>query len=123
MSSRLSKNCFQVVGCLPFSQLVEKVKYNATLTKFFATQLKRDKVTIACIYFTISTDILVEATCMPNHGETWFKNQDLALQNYQPYLIRHHQQYMKNIFIVGHLLEKYTPLMKIIMKYSTSKVR
>ena len=64
-----SKHFFQAVWCFPFCELVEKVKYNATLTKLFSTQLKRDKVTIAGVNFTISIDIVVEATSIPNHGE------------------------------------------------------
>ena len=70
---------------------------------------------IAGVNFTQSTDLLAEAMGIPNHGEKWFKNQDLDIQNYKPYLRRHYQQHMKNICPVGHLLEKYTPLMKIIM--------
>ena len=69
MSSPLSKHCFQGVGCFPFCEKVERVKYNATLTKSISTQLKRKKVTISGITFTISNDVVVEATGIPNHGE------------------------------------------------------
>ena len=115
-ASPLSKQYLQRVRCLPFCEKVKRVKYHARLTKLFATQLKKDKVMIAGVKFTISTDVIVEAIGIPSHGDKWFKNQDLEIQNYKPYLRRHYQQHMKKIFLVGNLLEKYTPLMKIIMK-------
>lgn len=69
ISTPFSKNFFQAVVCLPFCQLIEKIRYNATLTKLLGTQIKMEKIKIAGVYFTISADIVAKATSMPNHGE------------------------------------------------------
>ena len=46
ISSPLSKQFFQNVGCMRFCEQVQIVKYHVKLTSLFATNLKRDKVII-----------------------------------------------------------------------------
>lgn len=98
MSSQLSKLCFENANCLGFCELVQKVKYHAKLTSLFATHLRRDKVIIVGVTFTISTKIIVEAIEIPNNGEKWFKNQDLDLQNYRPFIKGHYIHIIKKVF-------------------------
>lgn len=56
---------------------------------------------------------------IPNSREIQFKREDLDLQNYKMYLKAQYKATPTYIFPFRHLLERYTPLMKIIMKYFT----
>ena len=52
-------------------------------------------------------------------GEKWFKQVSLDLSHYHPFLKPRYQADCKTIFPFSHLLERYAPLMKVIMKYFT----
>jgi hypothetical protein len=111
------------VGCLGFCELVQQVQSDAKLTTPFATNLRDSKVTIPGITFTISTEAIVEATDIPNSGEKWFKNLDPDTQHYRPFFKGDYKEGIKKVFPFGQLLEKYAPLMKIIMKYFSCEGR
>jgi hypothetical protein len=68
MASPFTKKSFEDVGCLGFCERIQEVCFNAKLTSLFATNFKKDKTTIAGIEFTISTDSIIVATGIPNHG-------------------------------------------------------
>lgn len=111
------------VVCLGFCELVQLVQFDAKLTTLFATNIRDSKVTIAGITFTISIKAIVEATGIPNNSEKWFKNLDLDTQHYRPFFKGDYKEGIKKIFPFGQLLEKYAPLMKIIMKYFSCEGR
>ena len=56
-------------------------------------------------------------------GEKWFKHVSLDLNHYQPFLKPRYQADCKTIFPFSHILERYAPLMKVIMKYFTCEGR
>ena len=56
-------------------------------------------------------------------GEKWFKQVSLDLSHYQPFLKPRYQADCKTIFPFSHLLERYAPLTKVIMKYFTCEGR
>jgi len=99
------------------------VQYHPELTKLFVTNLKKGQVTIAGVTFTISIDIRSPTIGIPNMGEKWFKIQELDAQLYQSYLKAPYKDNIKKIFPFGQLLDKFSPLMKIIMKYFTYEGR
>ena len=73
MSSSLAKKCFQNVGCIGFCEQLQQVKYHAKLPSLFATNLRIDKVTIAGVSFTISTEAIDTTTWIPKSREFFFK--------------------------------------------------
>lgn len=119
VSSPLSKQCFENVGCFGFCELVQRVKYYANLTSLFPTHLRKDKVTIAGVSFTISTEFIAIAIGIPNNGKKYSKSQDLDLQNYQPFIKVHYKHNIMKVFPFGKLLEIFYPAMRVIMKYFT----
>lgn len=123
MSSPLAIKCFQHLGCFEFCELVQKVQYHLELTILFVTNLKKGQVTIVGVTFTMSTDIIEATTWIPKMGEKWFKTQELDAQLYQPYLKAPYKDIIKKIFPFGQLLDRFSPLMKIIMNYFTCEDR
>jgi hypothetical protein len=123
MASPFIKKSFEDVGCLGFCERIQEVGCHAKLTSLFATNFKKDKTTIVGIDFTISTDAISIATGIPNHGEIWFKGMDLDIENYKIFLKPHYKNNPTHIFPFRQLLDRYAPLMKMIMKYFTCEGR
>ena len=63
------------------------------------------------------------ATEIPSVGEMWFKHANLDLSYYETFLKPRYKDDFKSIFPFSHLLERYVPLMRVIMKYFTSEGR
>lgn len=78
---------------------------------------------IVGVIFTISIEIIAAATRVPNKGEIWIKNLDLGLQNYKPFIKGHYRHNIKKVFPFAQPLEKFAPLMRVIMKYFTCEGR
>ena len=119
MSSPFLKKSFQDVGCLAFFPKVEELGFHDKFTSTFSTRLRKDKVTIAGVVFTLSKDTISTTTGIPNNEEFWFKSRDLDLDSYKMYLKLAYKASPTHIFPFRQLLEKYAPLMKLIMKYFT----
>ena len=79
--------------------------YHAKLTSLFATNLRRDKVTIAEAKFIISSETIAATTGIPNSGEKWFKNSDLDTSNYRAFIKIQFKEAPKSIFPFGLFLE------------------
>jgi len=107
------------MGCFDFCEMIQRVQSHPVLTRVFISNIKDNKVTLAGVTFTISSVIIVAATGISNVGENWFKAQNLDDQYYQPYLKPRYRNERKKLFPFSHLLDKYAPMMKIIMKYFT----
>lgn len=110
---------FKNVGCLGFCDRIQEVGCHLRLTSLFANNFRRDKVNIAGVDFTISGDAISIAIGIPNHGEIWFKGMDLDNNNYKAFLKASYNNDPKHIFPFRHLLDRYGPLRKMIMKYFT----
>ena len=65
----------------------------------------------------MSTNAIVAATGIPSMGERWFKQEKLDMSYFEPYLKPRYKDHNKSIFPFSHLLERYVPIMRIIMKY------
>ena len=102
---------------------MQEVGYNHDLTSLFALNFKRDHVTIAGVNFMVSAEIISSATTILNEGEIWFKGMGLDLEHYNFFLKPQYKQSHSHIFPSKQLLDKYNPLMKIIMKYFTCEGR
>ena len=52
-------------------------------------------------------------------GEKWFKQENLDMSYFEPYVKPRYKDHHKSFFHFSHLLDRYEPMMKIIMKYFT----
>ena len=119
ISSPFITKCFEDVNCLGFCQRVEEVGYHEELTDLFAANLKGEKATIAGIDFTFSVAAISLATGIPNHGEYWFKGMNLDLEQYKSFIKSQYKETHTHILPFRYLLERYAPLMKVVMKLFT----
>jgi len=103
--------------------MVQRVQSHLLLTRVFLSNLKDNQVTLSGETFTISSTIIVDATGIPNVRERWFKAQNLDHNYYEPYLKPRYRNERKRFFPFSHLLDTYSPMMKIIMKYFTCEGR
>jgi len=115
-SSSFIRKSFEDAGCLTFCKRIEQLKFHDQLNSAFSTKLRKDKVTIAGVEFTVSRKIISTTTGIPNTGEIWFKKEDIDIQNYTMYLKAPYKTTPKHVFPFRHLQERYDPLMKFIMK-------
>lgn len=114
---------FQEVGCLDFCEKLQRVKSHPELTRIFILNLHNHQVHLVGVNFELSTHTISMATRIPCMGEKWFKHVNLDLRHYHPFFKPRYQAHCKTIFPFAHLLERYAPLMKVIIKYFTCEGR
>ena len=93
------------------------------LTRLFMIKLHNKQFGLAGVNFELSTDAIVNATGIPSVGEKWFKQANLEKSYYEPYLKPRYKDKNKFILPFSHLLDRYAPMMRIIMKYFTCEGR
>ena len=114
---------FHEVGCLDFCQKVQEVKNFSPLTHLCALRFQSKDFQIADLDFNFSSRSVSKATKIPYHGEKWFKQTHLDLDDYKPFIKPEHRDTCTAIFPFSYLLASYAPLMKVIMKYFTCEGR
>lgn len=77
---------------------------------------------ISSIEFILSMEVISTTIGIPNIGETWLKKRDIDLQSYKMYLKPPYKTTPKHVFPFRYLLDRYAPLMRLIMKYFTCEV-
>lgn len=122
-ASEFIRKSFEQAGCLGFCQKVQEVGYHHDLTSLFTTSFKKDRAIIAGVKFPVSAEVIALATTIPNQGEIWFKGMDLYLEHYKMFLKPQYKECPSHIFPGKKFLDKYNPLMNIIMKYFTCEGR
>ena len=89
------------------------------LTRLFIINLHDKQFNLARVTFELSTDAISNATCIPSVGEKWLKKANLDMSYFEPYLKPKYKDHNKSIFHFSHFLDRYAPMMRIIMKYFT----
>ena len=118
LASPLIVTCFKHVACYEFCEKIRRVQHHPMLTRIFISRLHDNEVTLAGVTFTLSTAIISTAIRIPNVGEKWFKKGNLKKQDFEFFLKPRHQNQTKMFFPFSHLLDRYAPMMNIIiMKY------
>ena len=87
------------------------------LSRVFISNLIDNQVTLAGLTFSVSTYVIAAATWIPNMGEKWFKSKDLEDKYYEPFIKPRYRNERRRFFPFNYLLDRYAPMMKIIMKY------
>ena len=122
-SSPMIFKCFQNVGCFQFCEKVKQVQSHLELTRLFVLNPHNKQANLAGVDFELSSDTIAQATGLPDVGEKWFKRENLDMSFYEPFLKPRYKEGCKTIFPFSHLLERYAPVMKVIMKYFTCEGR
>ena len=123
MASPLTVSYFKHVGCFEFYEKVQQVQNHPELTRLFIINLHENQVNLARVTFEMSTDAIAAATGISSVGEKWFKQANLDMSYFKPYLKPRYKDHRKSIFPFSHLLDRYAPMMRIIMKYFTCEGR
>ena len=56
------------------------------LTRIFIINLQDKQVNLAGVTFELSSDVIANATGIPSVGEKWFKQANLDMSYYEPFL-------------------------------------
>ena len=115
--------CFQNVGCFQFCEKVKKVQNHQELIRIFILNLHNKQSSLAGIDFELLVDAISSATGIPDVGEKWFKREKLDMRYYEPFIKPRYKECCKTILPFSHSLDRYAPLMKVIMKYFTCEGR
>ena len=71
----------------------------------------------------LSVDTISDAIGIPVVGEKWFKKAKLDKDYYEPFINTRYRQGNKSVFPFSHLKQRFSPLIKVIMKYFTCEGR
>ena len=123
MASPMAVTCFKYVGCFEFCERIQRVQHHPILSRLFISNLHENQVTLAGVTFTVSTTIIVASTRILNVGEKWYKEKDLENHYYEPYIKPRYKNEVNKVFHFSYLLDRYSPMMKIIMKYFSCEGR
>ena len=89
------------------------------LNNLFSTSFIMGKAIIAGVEFNALAKVISSAISIPSHGENWFKGMDLDLEHYKQLLKPYAREKPEYLFPFKNLLNKYAPLMMLIMNYFT----
>ena len=123
MASPLTVSYFKHVGCFEFCEKVQQVQNHPELIRPFINNLHEKQVNLAGVTFEMYTNAIADSTGISSVGEKWFKQENLDMCYFEPYLKPRYKDNHKSIFNFSHLLDRYAPMMRIIMKYFTCEGR
>jgi hypothetical protein len=112
------KDFFQRVGCLSFSQNMQRG--HPEVVRQFSLYFDGIKTKVGNLEFEVSEASIVESTEIPNTGERWFKSMILNVSFSKDFL---QPDYQKDNLYKGfprsHLVEGFDKMLKIIQRYFT----
>ena len=105
MASPFTVSCFKHVGCFNFCEGVKQVKNHPELTRLFIINLHEKQVNLARVTFEMFSNAIVVSTGIPSVEERWFKQENLDMSYFEPYLKPRYKDHNKSIFPFSHLLD------------------
>jgi len=93
------------------------------LSRLFIIKIQDNQVTLAGITFTFSAAIILATTRILEVGEKWFKKGEIEAHFYEPFIKPRYKSEIKGYFPFSYLLDRYAPMMRIIMKYFSCEGR
>ena len=115
-ASPMIVTCFQNVGFFHFCEKFQQVQSHPELTRVFILNLHGKQLKFIGVTFELSLDSISHATGISNVGEKCFKRENYDISCYEPFLKPRYKKSYKTIFPFSHLLERYAPFMRVIMK-------
>lgn len=77
--------------------------YHLQFTILFSTRFNMGKVTIVGMEISLSVDQISSSTCISCHGEQWFKDMELDIENYKQFLNPYAREEPYYLFTFRHL--------------------
>ena len=122
-TSPMILTCFQNVWFFQFCERAQQVQNHPELTRLFILNLHNKQSSFVGVTFELSSDAIYSATGIIDVGEKFLKGEKLDMSCYEPFLKPRYKEGCKTIFPFSHLVERYAPLMRVIMKYFTCERR
>jgi len=80
-------------------------------------------VNLAGVDFTLTPEMIAQATAIPNVGEVWNKRKMLDSIQYEPFIRPAFMRHLTGVFPFRFLRSEYAPMMRLIMLYFTCEGR
>lgn len=119
----LGVTCFHYHSCYQFCERISQIQNHRELVRLFVLHLHNGHVNLAGVDFTLSTEIVAQATGIPNVGEEWNKRQLLDKFHFDPYIKPVFMRQITPVFPFRFLKDEYAPLMRFIIRYFTCEGR
>ena len=119
----LAMTCFQYQSCFGYCERISQIQHHRELVCLFVLHLHNGHVNLVGVDFTLSPEIVAQATGIPNVGEEWNKRQQLDRFHYEPYIKPGCMRHLTIFFPLIFLRDEYAPLMRLIMRYFTCEGR
>ena len=113
----LAMNYFRYQSCFEYSERISQIQHHRELVRLFVLHLQDGHVNLSGVNFTLSPEIISQATGIPNVGEEWSKRQQLDRFHYEPYIKPGCIRHLIAVFPFRFLRDEYAPLMKLIIRY------
>ena len=119
----LAMSFFRYQSCFEYCERISQIQHHRELVRLFVLHLHNGHVNLAGVDFTLSPEVVAQATGIPNVGEEWTKRKLLGKFHYQPYIKPGFMRNLTAVFPFRFLREEYAPLMRLIMRYFTYEGR
>lgn len=119
----LAVTCFRYQSCYEYCERISQIQHHRELVHLFVLHLHNGHVNLAGVDFTLSPEIVAQATGIPNVGEEWNKRRQLDRFHYEPYIKPVYMRHLTAVFPFRFLRDEYAPLMRIIIRYFTCEGR
>ena len=119
----LAVTCFRYLSCYEYCERISQIQHHRELVRLFVLHLHNGQVNLAGVDFTLSPEIIAQATGIPNVGEECNKRQQLDRFHYEPYIKPGCMRHLTAVFPFRFLRDEYAPLMRLIIRYFTCEGR
>lgn len=119
----LAVSCFRYMSCYQFGERIYQIQHHRELSRLFVLHLHDGHVTLIGVNFTVTPEVISQATGIPNVGEVWPKRRLLDFVHFEPYVRPSCVRLLTGVFPFRFLRSEYAPLMRLIMHYFTCEGR
>ena len=119
----MAVSCFRYMSCYEFCERISQIQHHRELARLFVLHLHDGHVNLAGVDFTLTPEMIAQATGIPNVGEVWNKRKILDSVQFEPYIKPAFMRQVTSVFPFRFLRDEYAPLMRLIMHYFTYEGR
>ena len=119
----MAVTCFQYMSCYEFCERISRIQHHKELARLFVLHLRDGHVNLAGVDFTLTPEVIAQATGIPNVGEVWNKRKVLDSVHFEPFVIPTLMRHLTGVFPFRFLRSEYAPMMRLIMLYFTCEGR
>ena len=119
----MAVSCFQYMSCYEFCERISRIQHHRELAHLFVLHLHDGHVNLAGVDFTLTPEMIAQATGIPNVGEVWNKRKVLDSVHFEPFVRPALMRHLTGVFPFRFLRSEYAPMMRLIMLYFTCEGR